>query len=86
MNTRHILPRLRVALATACTAALLSACGGGGGGGGGDSTQPGEVSQAVTQLLAYMNQLIAGTDETSEPVNIDAVAVPVDETTEPSAI
>ncbi len=84
MNTRHIMRRLRLALATGCTAALLSACGGGGG--GGDGTQPGEVSQAVTQLLTYMNQLIAGTDETSEPVDIDAVAVPVDETTEPSTI
>jgi hypothetical protein len=84
MKTRYNARRLRVALATVAAAAALSACGGGGGGDG--SEQPSAISQQVSSLLAYMNQLIAGTDETSEPVDIEAVAVPVDDTAEPSAI
>lgn len=68
-------------------AAALAGCGGGGGGGGGSDAAPAQPQAAtpfmgttVQSLLDYMNQLIAQTDETSEPQPVDNVALPVDDT------
>ena len=62
-------------------AALMAGCGGGGGG-----TAAEDISQSTSDLLAYMNRLIAGTDETSEPVDINALTLAVDDAGEPAAL
>ena len=81
MNTHK--RKSRLLLAAVLTTALVSGCGGGGGG----SEAPQEnISQSVTDLLAFMNRLIAGTDETSEPTDINALTLAVDDTAEPAAL
>ena len=76
-------------LAVVVTTAALAGCGGNGGGGGGGSaggggtvTPPADkpfMGTTVQSLLEYMNQLIARTDETSEPQPVDATPLPVDD-------
>lgn len=74
--------------ASAAVALALAGCGGGGDGGGANppgtsSPAPGLVpfmGTTVQSLLDYMNQLIAQTDETSEPQPLDATPLPVDDT------
>lgn len=72
----------RLLLVTALCAAVLSGCGGGD-----DNNAAAPISatsQAVTDLLDYMNRLIAtGTNETDDPVEINSVTLAVDDTAEP---
>ena len=71
----------RLLLATALCAAVLSGCGGGD-----DNNAAAPISatsQAVTDLLDYMNRLIAtGTNETDDPADINSVTLAVDDTAE----
>jgi hypothetical protein len=65
---------------------LAAAAGLAGCGGGGDSGTPApapDPNQSVAGLVAYLQALIAGTDDTSEPLNIDAVSPAVDDTADP---
>ena len=70
----------RLLLVTALCAAVLSGCGGGDG----NAAAPvSATSQAVTDLLDYMNRLIAtGTNETDDPADINSVTLAVDDTAE----
>ena len=74
--------KLKILASGVLAAALLAGCGGGGGGG----TAAEDISQNTSDLLAYMNRLIAGTDETSEPVDINALTLAVDDAGEPAAL
>ena len=74
--------KTRLLAASILAAALVSGCGGGGGGDGPVE----DISQSTSDLLAFMNRLIAGTDETSEPVDINALTLAVDDTAEPAAL
>ena len=68
---------------------LVAALGLAGCGGGGDDSVPApapDISQSVSALIAYMQGLIAGTDETSEPVDINPLSLVVDDTVEPSPL
>jgi len=71
-------------LAVAACTALLAGCGGQGNGGGGGPAEPAPaqpfMGTTVQSLLDYMNQLIAQTDETSEPQPVDNTPLPVDDT------
>jgi hypothetical protein len=71
-------------LAVVVTAAALAGCGGGGGDDAVAPTQPEATNPfmgtTVQSLLDYMNQLIAQTDETSEPQPVDNTPLPVDDT------
>ena len=64
---------------------LLAGCGGGGDGGagagsvGGNPSAPG-VGGTLQSLAAFMNNLIDGTCETSEPVPLDNTPLPTDDT------
>ena len=64
---------------------LLAGCGGGGdggagaGGAGGSPSAPG-VGGTLQSLAAFMNNLIDGTSETSEPVPLDNTPLPTDDT------
>jgi ABC-type glycerol-3-phosphate transport system substrate-binding protein len=73
----------RSLLIVAAATAALAGCGGGGG----DAAAPAQPAPAmpfmgatVQSLLDYMNQLIAQTDETSEPQPLDNTPLPVDDT------
>jgi hypothetical protein len=70
-------------LAAALSAALVAGCGGGGGGGA--EAAP-DIGQSTTALAAFMNAQIAATDETSEPIDIDALALAVDDSAEPVSL
>lgn len=74
----------KLILAAVLSAALVGGCGGGGGGGG--ETAPGLGQSATTALLAFMNSLIAGTDETSEPIDTTALTLAVDDKAEPDSL
>ena len=81
MNRKTLL-----AIAASCVA--LAACGGGGGGGGEASTGgvPNSAQTSVGGLITYLQQLIGNTSDTGEPVSLDNVTLPVDDTAEPTAI
>jgi hypothetical protein len=69
--------------------AMLGACGSSGDdspttGGGGSSDAPARTFDTVAGLTAYVNELIAGTNETGEPVRVTDTALPVSDTTEPA--
>ena len=78
------------ALAAMTAAMTLAGCGSssGDGGGGGASTRTSDVPDAaqrsVSGMLAYMNQLIAGTDDSNEPVFLGDATLPVDDATDTS--
>lgn len=77
-------------LASVLSAAVLAGCG------GGDSvsiftappaTPPAQsISDTVSVLVQYVQQLIAAKDETSEPININGLTLVADDTVEPVAI
>jgi len=78
---RH--PLARHLLAVTVATAALAGCGGGGG----DDAAPAQPEAAspfmgttVQSLLDYMEQLIAQTSETTEPVPVDSTPLPVDDT------
>jgi hypothetical protein len=76
------------------TAAVLSACGGGGssnggGGGGGGSSNDGGGDSAqgrVNAFLAEVMRIVASSSESTEAIDIDALAVLAPEDTEPLAL
>ena len=91
----------RLAMLLIAMAMALAACGGGdgdgivlgaGGGGPGDTpgsptTQvPASAQGSVAGLIAYLQQLIAETSETSSPVLLGDAVLPTDDTAEPSAV
>lgn len=57
-----------------------------GTGGSGSAAAPGNVFGSVEALLAYMRQVLGGSDDTAEPVALPASAAPTTETGEPAAI
>ena len=82
MRTRII----RGALAVAGAAALLTACGGGGSSSDiipPTSLVPPEASQSVANFIFYIQELVASSADTLEPVDISQVSPPVDNTGEP---
>jgi hypothetical protein len=89
---RHLSTCAR-ALVLAGATTLLVACGGGGGdsnAGSGAPTvpgtgMPGSATTSVAGLIAFMQSLIAATDETSDPVGLGNAALASSETDEPVA-
>ncbi|CAN5163761.1 hypothetical protein BH10PSE16_BH10PSE16_40410 [soil metagenome] len=72
----------------ALSAALLAGCGGGDGGStyGVAPPPPGPVQQTITDVVAYIGKLIAGTGDTTEPVDINALTLATDDTSEPAPL
>ena len=77
----------RLMAGSALVAALLAGCGGGGGGssGGGGDTPP-VVNQTISNVFAYINNLIASNDANSDPIDINALTLATDDTAEPTAL
>ena len=72
----------RLLLAAVLAAALLAACGGGGGGASAPDPAAG-AGQSVTATLAFIRNLIANNGENSDPVDISALTLAVDDGAEP---
>ena len=67
--------------------ALVAGCGGGGGGDLAEVQKPTTPTNlSVSALFNYLSDLIAGTSETSEPVDVNGLTLAVDETTEPTPL
>ena len=71
----------RLMAAASLSAALLAGCGGSNddhnnspGAGG----QPGAGAQTVTDVVAFINGLIAGTSDSAEPLDIDGLTLTAD--------
>lgn len=80
----------KMLLVLAAVAASLAGCGGGGGGGSSGGTGlaagggiPDSALSSVPALVAYLQQLIAATSETGEPVDLGNARLPVDDNAEP---
>lgn len=78
----------KLTLAALLTSAFLTGCGSGGsgGGGGGGASASTDITQSVSALVTYLNTLIAGTNETGDPVDINSVTLATDDTAEPTSI
>ena len=67
--------------AAALSAMLLAGCGGSNDDHALDSgpgQQPGPVAQTVSDVVAYINTLIAGTSDGTEPVDINSLTLTAD--------
>ena len=73
-------PNLKLVLLSIVAAALVGGCGGGGG----DAPAP-DISQSVSALLDFINNLIAGTGENGDLIDVNAINLAVDDTAEPVA-
>ena len=76
-------PSIQVALAGIAMALMLTACGGGGGATA--EQQPG-IGQSVSVALQFITNLIAGSSDSTEPIDLSGVVVAVDDVTEPAAL
>ena len=75
-------------LGAALATMLVTGCGsdGDGGGGGGGASASTNIGQSVSALVTYLNSLIAGTSETSDPVDINSVTLATDDLADPTPI
>ena len=64
------------------TALALAGCGGGGSGAAADASP---VLQGSAAVLDFNNNLIAGTNEIDEPIDLDAVTLALDDAADPAA-
>lgn len=81
----------KLMLAAVLAGALLAGCGGDVGGNGdlgGGANQPASTdpSQSVAAVFAFISQLIANNDENSDPIDINALTLAVDETSESATV
>lgn len=72
-------------LAGILASALLTGCGSGGGG---DSIPTSvAISQSVSALFSFMNNLITtSTNETGDPIDINGLTLATDDTAEPTPL
>ena len=76
----------RLALGAVLSVALLAGCGGGGGGEVFSPPASTDISQSVSALITFMNNLIAGTSESGDPIAINDLTLVADDMAEPSPI
>ena len=85
MHTLH----LRSAAVVLAASALLAACGSGSSDGTAQASStdvPASAQSSVDGLIAYINQLIGQTSETTEPVVLGHAVLPTSDTTPPAAV
>ncbi len=66
-------------LAAVIAAALVAGCGGGGGGAS-------DIAHSDSALVAFMKNLIAGSNETGEPIDVNALSLAVDDRATPDPL
>ena len=71
--------------AAALATALLAGCGGGGDDAAPVAPKPG-IDISVSALVDFFQSLIAGTSETSEPIDIQPLVLVVDDSAEPAPL
>ena len=79
----------QLGLATVLVSALLAGCGGGGGGGGNDAGAPPPgtpTNLSASAVFTYISNLISGTSESGELVDVNALTLAGDDTASPSAV
>ena len=69
----------------ALIAMLLAGCGGSSGGVSGGGSPP-VANQTITDVFGYINQLIATNDANSDPIDINALTLATDDTSEPTIV
>lgn len=74
----------RLMLAAVLATVLVVGCGGGGGGAPAPGPADG-IGQSVMKTLDFIRNLIANNGENSEPVDISAITLAVDDSAEPSS-
>ena len=77
----------RLMAGAALSAALLAGCGGSSddhGANGAGGPPPGPVAQTITDVVAYINSLIA--DDSAEPVDINALTLVAADGAEPAPL
>ena len=73
--------------AAALVAVLAVACGGDDHVAETPAPNPAaEAGQSVQKTIDYLNSLLAGTSDSSDPVDINAVTLATDDTAEPTAL
>ena len=76
----------KMAAGAALSVALLAGCGGGGGGSSSGLPAATDISQNISALIIFMNNLIAGTSESGDPIAINDLNLVTDDTAQPSPI
>ena len=73
-------------LASVLATAFLAGCGGGSSSSVITAPPAQSISDTVSVLVQYVQQLIATTSDSSEPVDINGLTLVADDTAEPTAI
>lgn len=76
----------KMVLMAVVSTVILAGCGGGGGGGSvADAVAPG-VAQNVSAVASYINNLIAGTSENGDQVDVNLLTLAENDVDEPVAV
>jgi len=71
----------------ALTVGLLAGCGGNDGYGGVSAGgPPPAMQQTISDVFAFINRLIAGNDENSDPIDTNGLTLASDDTAEPTPL
>lgn len=70
----------------ALCAALLAGCGGNSNDSAANGPPPGPVAQTITDVVAYIENLIASNGENTDPIDINSLTLAVDDTAEPKPL
>ena len=77
----------QLGLATVLVSALLAGCGGGGGGNDAGAPPAGTPTNlSASAVFTYISNLISGTSESGELVDVNALTLAGDDTASPSAL
>lgn len=78
----------RLLALAALSAALLAGCGGGSdyGSDGAQGQPSGPVAQTITDVVAFINNLITGTADNTEPIDTNSLTLTADNGAEPAPI
>ncbi len=77
----------RLLLAGVLSVGLLAGCGGGGNNASTTPTSPtANLSQSVSAVIDYIGNMIANYTENSDPVDVNAITLAVDDTAEPTGL
>lgn len=76
----------RLVMAAVATTALLAGCGGGGGSDSAAGAVTPGAPQTVTAVVNYINNLITGTSENGDQVDVNLLTLAEDDADEPLAI
>lgn len=75
----------RLVAGAVVSAALLAGCGGNSDNNNG-GPPPGPVAQTITDVVGYIQNLIASNGENTEPVDVNVLTLATDDTSEPAPL